>query len=125
MASQVTYIDVQYNTVAREERGTSLKRADEASGKIRFCIIHGGIPREIGVFTLAEMRLMLGSEHLHYKFIVEYLLNPDKQYDDEHAAGWDSTTHTKQYLGASGLNYSKFKEWSLKFRGAANVTQFL
>ena len=123
-----TKINVTYKTVARDERGTSDKRAMEAANFIKFYMTFppdSGIEREIGVFTLAEMRLMLGSEHPHYTYIKTYLVNPDYQADDESEEGWDDSWDKKSFTGDDGLEIAKFSQWAKKFRGAKAVTDFL
>ena len=121
----VTHLDVQYQTAARDERGTSLKRADEAASKIRFSLIVATRKHDMGIFSLAEMRLMLGSTHPHYLYIVKELVKADNQADDEDEPGWDASIHTKQFTGAEGLEYEIFKPWARKFRGAKSFTEYL
>jgi len=124
-ATQPAYLDVNYTTIAREERATSTKRRDESVAKVKFCLIVSTIRREIGVFPLSQMRLMLGSEHPHYLYIKKYLVNADEQADDEDDSSWNPETQSKSFTGVDGLEYEKFKAWASKFRGATSITQFL
>jgi hypothetical protein len=121
-------LDVKYKAVSRDERGTSNKRGEEASNLIKFHITypHGSnSDNEIGVFTSAEMRLMLGSEHPHYVYIKTYLVNPDYQSDDEDDAGWNPAHYSKAFTGEDGLALDRFTVWAKKFRGGKIITDFL
>ena len=70
------------------------------------------------------MRLMLGSNHLHYIKILT-MLTPEAQYDDEDSAGWPESSFSIDFSGTDGLEVDKFKPWASKFRGGRPFTELM
>ena len=93
----LTKFKTRYLVIGREQQRTTRMRKEHAEPTLALEIWYAGRFHRIGEFKLPEFRLLLGSDHDHYAFIVDRMLPSQNGFDAEESLLNDLDYQTEAY----------------------------
>ena len=112
-------LKTRYTMVNRRKSGKERSGKGEDQTLIQFDIIWKTKIRKIGIFKLAEMRLLLGGAHADYLQMVNFS-NKSNQVGDRAISETGSS-----WNGITDLPEATFKAWAVKYESASIYTALL
>ena len=103
-----------FKILISDHQGGGLRDQSSPTHKIEFSVQWRNTLHVIGIFTLAEIRLMLGRDHSDYQSLEAFMKDRNKLYPADGSAAI--------YTSVKTLDYDDFRKWAIKFPSATPWT---